>query len=101
MSRFEIGFSNICLGLNSFVLKFHQIYAWVLELYFDRFVICTLMVLLDLICISFLGLCSSCLCMFFMFVNGEKLILYFSLVFLFWEERDIKCVKKYLFTPLF
>ena len=38
------------------------------------------MVLLDLICISFLGVCSSCLCMFFMFVNCEKLIPYFNLV---------------------
>ena len=38
------------------------------------------MVLLDLICISFLGICSSCLCMFFMFVNCEKLIPYFNLV---------------------
>jgi len=49
------------------------------------------MVLLGLIFISFLGICSSCLCMFFMFVNGEKLTPYFNLVFLlFWEERDIK-----------
>ena len=38
------------------------------------------MVLLDLICISFLGVCSSCLCMFFMFVNCEKLIPYFNLL---------------------
>ena len=37
------------------------ILTWVLGLYFDRFVVCTLMVLLDLICISFLGVCSSCL----------------------------------------
>ena len=44
--------------------------------------VCTL-VLLDLICISFLGVCSSCLCMFFMFVNCEKLIPHFNLVFLF------------------
>ena len=39
------------------------------------------MVLLDLICISFLGVCSSCLCMFFMLVNYEKPIPYFNLVF--------------------
>ena len=31
-----------------------------LRLYFDRSMVYTLMVLLDLICISFLGLCSSC-----------------------------------------
>ena len=33
----------------------------ILGLYFDRSVVCTLMVLLDLICISFLDVCSSCL----------------------------------------
>ena len=43
----------------------------------------TLMVLLDLICISFIDICSSCLCMFFMFVSYEKLISYFNLVFFF------------------
>ena len=37
------------------------ILTWVLGLYFDRSVVCTLMVLLDLICISFLDVCSSCL----------------------------------------
>ena len=31
------------------------------RLYFDRFVVCILMVLLNLICISFLGVSSSCL----------------------------------------
>ena len=44
----------------------------------------SLMVLLDLICISFLGVCSSCLCMFFMLVNYEKPIPYFNLfIYLF------------------
>ena len=73
--------------------------CYILGLYFDRSVIFTLMVLLGLICISFLGVRSSCLYMFFMFGNGEKLIPYFNLVFLlffcfflFWEERDIKWV---------
>ena len=78
--------------------------CYILGLYFDRSVVCTLMVLLGLICISFLDICFSCLCVFFMFVNGEKLISYFLLVFLlffcfvlfffffFWEERDIKWV---------
>ena len=42
------------------------ILSWVLGLYFDRSVDYTLVVLLDLICISFMGVCSSCLCMFFM-----------------------------------
>ena len=37
------------------------ILTWVLGLYFDRSVVCTLMVLLDLICTSFMSLCSSCL----------------------------------------
>ena len=83
-----------------------QMLCYILGLYFDRSVVCTLMVLLGLICISFLGICFSCLCVFFMFVNGEKLIPYFLLVFLlffcfflfffvfvlFWEERDIKWV---------
>ena len=54
---------------------------------------------------NFLGVCSSCLCMFFMSVNGEKPIPYFNLVFfflffffffffffLFREERGIKWV---------
>ena len=41
------------------------------------------MVLLHLICINFLGLSSSLLCMFFMFVNDEEPISYFNLVFLF------------------
>ena len=59
------------------------ILTWVLGLYFARSVVCTLMVLLHLICISFLDVCSSCLRMFFMFVNREKLIPYFNLVFLF------------------
>ena len=79
--------------------------CYILGLCFDRSVVCTLMVLLGLICISFLGVCSLCLCVFFMFVNGEKLIPYFNIVFvlflffffflfffLFWEERDIKWV---------
>ena len=81
--------------------------CYILGLYFDISVVCTLMVLLGLICISFLGICLSYLCVFFMFVNGEKLIPYFLLVFLFffsfffifffffflfWEERDIKWV---------
>ena len=35
--------------------------TWVLGLYFDRSVVCTLMVLLDLICTSSMSLCSSCL----------------------------------------
>ena len=59
-----------------------QMLCYILVLYFDRFVVCTLMVLLGLICISFLGICLSYLCVFFMFVNGEKLIPYFLLVFL-------------------
>ena len=42
------------------------ILSWVLGLYFDRSVDYTFVVLLDLICISFMGVCSSCLCMFFM-----------------------------------
>ena len=68
-----------------------QMLCYILGLYFDRSVIFTLMLLLGLICINFLGVRSSCLCMFFMFVNGEKLTPYFNLVFLlFWEERDIK-----------
>ena len=57
--------------------------CYILGLYFDISVVCTLMVLLGLICISFLGVCSSCLYMFFMFVNGEKPILYFNLFFFF------------------
>ena len=76
-----------------------QMLCYILGLYFDRSVVFTLMVLLGLICISLLGVRSSCLCMFFMFVNGEKLIPHFNLVFLlffwfflFWEERDIKWV---------
>ena len=73
--------------------------CFILRLYFDRSVVFTLMVLLGFVCISCLGVRSSCLSMFFMFVNCEKLIPYFNLVFLlffwfflFWEERDIKCV---------
>ena len=84
----------MCVGLLMFIF---WLGFW--GLYFDRSVVCTLMVLLNLICISFLGVCSSCLCMFFMFVNCEKLIPYFNFVFLlfylfflFWEERDIKWV---------
>ena len=65
--------------------------CFILRLYFDRSVVFTLMVLLGFVCISCLGVRSSCLCMFFMFVNCEKLIPYFNLFFfLFWEERDIK-----------
>ena len=59
------------------------ILTWVLGLYFDISVVCTLMVLLNLICISFLSVCSSCLCVFFIFVNCEKLVPYFNLIFLY------------------
>ena len=62
------------------------------------------MVLLGLICISFLGVRFSCLYMFFIFVNGEKVIPYFNLVFLlffwfflFWEERDKMNVKRLIY----
>ena len=48
---FKIPFS-IPFSINSTMRK--------LWLYFDRSTVYTLMVLLDLICISFLGLCSSC-----------------------------------------
>ena len=64
------------------------------------------MVLLDLICISFLGVCSSCLCMFFMFVNCEKLIPYFNLVvvvvvffFFLGGERHKMGVKRLIINP--
>ena len=67
------------LILNSILYKaWDQMLCYILGLYFDRSVIFTLMVLLGLICISFLGVCSSCLCMFFMFVNGEKLLQNFN-----------------------
>ena len=49
---------------------------------FFMFICLSIVVLLDLICISFLGICSSCLCMFFMFVNCEKPIPYFNFFFL-------------------
>ena len=55
-----------------------QMLCYILGLYFDRSVVFTLMVLLGFVCISCLGIRSSCLCMFFMFVNGEKLIQNFN-----------------------
>ena len=51
--------TNGSMGLDGCV--YVCILTWVLGLYFDRSVVCILMVLLNLICISFLGVSSSCL----------------------------------------
>ena len=53
--------TNGSMGLDVCGCVYVCILTWVLGLYFDRSVVYTLMVLLDLICISFLGVCSSCL----------------------------------------
>ena len=51
---------NGSVGLNVCGCVDVCILTWVLGLCFDRSLVYTLMVLLDLICISFLGVCSSC-----------------------------------------
>ena len=52
--------TNGSVGLNVCGCVDVCILTWVLGLCFDRSLVYTLMVLLDLICISFLGVCSSC-----------------------------------------